>query len=159
MLTKKYALKAIDDIKKMFGQKRAMSNNTQVYSPKPQEERYDRMNRKDFSRKTNSFVPVLVNDGYSNFRFSKRAGEVLSPLSKSKFGFTLQKSNARKMSLMSSNILRSDGNASKAIRSPDGGALASDRGGHRPQKGGFARLGQKSMRHNSVAVDNVGSSK
>ena len=48
------------------------------------------MERKDFSRKNNSFAPVLVNDNYANFRFSKRAGEVLSPLSKSKFGFTMR---------------------------------------------------------------------
>ena len=59
----------------------------------PQSEIYDRMSRKDFSRKNNSFAPILVNDNYSNFRFSKRAGEVLSPLSKTKFGFTTAKIN------------------------------------------------------------------
>jgi hypothetical protein len=50
---------------------------------KPTVERYDRMTRKDFSRKPNSFVPVLMNDNYSNFRFSKRATDVLSPLNSS----------------------------------------------------------------------------
>ena len=111
------------------------------------------MNRKDFSRKTNSFAPVLINDGYSNFRFSKRAGEVLSPLSKSKFGFTMQKSHARKMSMMNPQILRSDGNASSTARGFKDVGLASERGTSNPPKGGFARLGgQKNMRHNSVAV-------
>ena len=62
------------------------------------EERYDRMSRKDFSRKTNAFAPALINDGYANFRFSKRAGEVLSPLNKTKFGLTTRTS-MRKMSL------------------------------------------------------------
>ena len=62
------------------------------------------MERKDFSRKNNSFAPVLVNDSYANFRFSKRAGEVLSPLSKSKFGFTMQSTQKlRKMSFASPN--------------------------------------------------------
>ena len=43
---------------------------------------------------------MLVNDSYANFRFSKRANEVLSPLSKTKYGFTLHKSAAiRKMSM------------------------------------------------------------
>ena len=64
------------------------------------DERYDRMSRKDFSRKISTFQPpsIQLNDGYSNFRFSKRAGEVLSPLSKSKFGLTTR-SHLRKMSL------------------------------------------------------------
>ena len=56
------------------------------------------MSRKDFSRKTNAFAPVLVNDSYANFRFSKRAGEVLSPLNRSKFGFN-KTANVRKMTL------------------------------------------------------------
>ena len=57
------------------------------------------MERKDFARKNNSYAPVLVNDSYSNFRFSKRAGEVLSPLSKGKFGFSMQSSKRlRKLS-------------------------------------------------------------
>ena len=57
------------------------------------------MERKDFARKNNSYAPVLVNDSYSKFRFSKRAGEVLSPLSKGKFGFTMESSNRlRKLS-------------------------------------------------------------
>ena len=54
------------------------------------DERYDRLSRKDFSRKPNTFAPVLLNDGYSNFRFSQRAGEILSPLSKTKFGFNMK---------------------------------------------------------------------
>jgi hypothetical protein len=70
-------------------------------TPQPTElqmsERYDRMNRKDFSRKLNSFAPILINDNYSNFRFSKRAGEVLSPLSTKKFEFG-SRSIMRKMS-------------------------------------------------------------
>jgi len=62
------------------------------------DERYDRMSRKDFSRKiVGNFPPTLVNDSYANFRFSKRAGEVLSPLSKSKFGFTAR-TQMRKLS-------------------------------------------------------------
>ena len=52
------------------------------------DERYNRTNNRDFQRKANSYAPILINDGYSNFRFSKRAIEVLSPLSKSKFGIT-----------------------------------------------------------------------
>ena len=64
--------------------------DSQLTSEEIQDERYDRMNRKDFSRKSNTFEPVLFNDSYSNFRFSKRAGEILSPLSKSKFGFNLK---------------------------------------------------------------------
>ena len=47
---------------------------------------YDRMTRKDFSRKPNSFAKVLMSDNYSNFRFSKRAVEVLSPLNTKKIG-------------------------------------------------------------------------
>ena len=73
----------------------------------PQSEIYDRMSRKDFSRKSNSFAPVLVNDHYSNFRFSKRAGEVLSPLSKTKFGFTTAKIN-RKMSFLRNEIFKTN---------------------------------------------------
>ena len=65
----------------------------------PTEERYDRMVRKDFARKPNTFAPVLMNDSYSNFRFSKRAGEVLSPLSTKKFGLN-RSSMFRKMSMM-----------------------------------------------------------
>ena len=57
------------------------------------------MTRKDFSRKPNTFAPVLINDGYSNFRFSKRAGEILSPLNKSKFGFNLNRSKMRKTTI------------------------------------------------------------
>lgn len=52
------------------------------------DERYDRMCRKDFSRKVDAFPPTLVNDSYAKFRFSKRAGEVISPLNKSKFGLS-----------------------------------------------------------------------
>ena len=64
------------------------------------------MERKDFSRKNNSYAPVLVNDSYANFRFSKRAGEVLSPLNKSKFGFTIQSSKKlRKLSYAGTNSL------------------------------------------------------
>ena len=66
------------------------SQVSQLTSEEIQDERYDRMNRKDFSRKPNTFAPVLLNDGYSNFRFSKRAGEILSPLSKTKFGLNLK---------------------------------------------------------------------
>jgi len=65
------------------------------------EVRYDRMAKRDFARKANSYVPVLMNDSYSNFRFSNRATEVLSPLSKGKFGFTNNQmsKHLRKMSL------------------------------------------------------------
>ena len=70
-------------------------------SEKKDEEKFDRMSRKDFSRKANSFVPVLVNDNYSNFRFTKRAGGLLSPLSKTKFGFNTQ---YRKMSMNSTQV-------------------------------------------------------
>ena len=44
------------------------------------------MKRHDFSRKPNSYAPILVNDTYSNFRFSKRATEVLSPLNQKALG-------------------------------------------------------------------------
>ena len=49
---------------------------------------YDRMSRKDFSRKSNSFAPVLINDSYSKFRFTKRASDQVSPLSQSRFGLS-----------------------------------------------------------------------
>lgn len=66
------------------------------------DERYDRMQRKEFARKPDSFPPILFNDGYSNFRFTKRAGDVLSPLNKSKFGFndaSIVRKQLRKMTL------------------------------------------------------------
>ena len=65
------------------------------------EPRYDRMAKRDFARKSNSYAPVLMNDSYSNFRFTTRASEVLSPLSKGKFGLTNfhMTKNLRKMSL------------------------------------------------------------
>ena len=56
------------------------------------------MSRKEFRRKPNAFAPILVNDGYSNFRFSKRAGEILSPLNKTKLGFNARV-QIRKMTL------------------------------------------------------------
>jgi len=42
---------------------------------------------------------VLTNDNYSNFRFSKRAGDVLSPLSTKKFGFGTHTLSIHKNSL------------------------------------------------------------
>ena len=59
------------------------------------------MAKRDFARKSNSYAPILMNDSYSNFRFTNRASEVLSPLSKSKFGFTNHRmsKHLRKMSL------------------------------------------------------------
>ena len=90
-MTINFANKAVENIK--------ASLEGRSPSQKPSgDNRYDRMSRKDFSRKANSYAPVLINDGYSNFRFSKRAGEVLSPLSKSKFGFSTM--SKRKMSLL-----------------------------------------------------------
>lgn len=58
------------------------------------------------------------------------------------------------MSMLNPQIMRSDGNASSDARGFTDVPLASERGGSRPSKGGFARLGQKSMRHNSVALGN-----
>ena len=56
--------------------------------------------KRDFARKNNSFAPVLINDGYANFRFSNRASDILSPLSKTKYGFntTGMSKQFRKMS-------------------------------------------------------------
>jgi len=53
--------------------------------------RYNRSNRHDYSRKNNGFAPILTDDSYTNFRFSKRATEMLSPLSRSRFGITSHK--------------------------------------------------------------------
>ena len=89
---------------------------SQWASEKGGEQKFDRMERRDFSRKTNSFVPVLVNDSYSNFRFNKRDGELFSPLSKTKFGFNTQ---YRKMSMNLTQQMNSSkyGSSSKANNS------------------------------------------
>ena len=56
-----------------------------------QEIRYDRMSRKDFSRKSNSYASVLMNDNrYSNFRFAKRSLNLNnSPTSPDRYGTAL----------------------------------------------------------------------
>ena len=106
-LTANLAMQALAKIKNSIAQRGEKTHVTTVptISVKPKtmvpseavmEERYDRMSRKDFSRK-NAFQQTFVADGYANFRFSKRAGEVLSPLNKSKFGLTTR-SHMRKMS-------------------------------------------------------------
>ena len=80
------------------------------------DERYDRMSRKDFSRRISSIQPSPINDSYANFRFSKRAGEVLSPLNKSKFGLTTS-THLRKMSL-GQNPFRSEMREDNKQKSP-----------------------------------------
>ena len=109
---------------------------TTVPSDAVLDERYDRMSRKDFSIKT-SGQPMLINDSYSNFRFSKRAGEVLSPLNKSKFGFTTR-TNMRKMSL-GQNQYRSDMMGVQSGQSSPKMSVTT-----------YARNGQKGMRNNSI---------
>ena len=75
------------------------------------------MNRKDFARKANSYAPVLVNSSYSNFRFSERAKDVFSPLSRSKFGFQSKK-HLRKMSSNISSYAVTAGNSPSMATSP-----------------------------------------
>lgn len=82
-MTRNFANSIVDQIKASLSG-RPNHNQTTGGGDK----RYDRMSRKDFSRKQNSYAPVLMNDTYSNFRFSKRANDLLSPLSKGKFGFS-----------------------------------------------------------------------
>ena len=111
------------------------------------DERYDRMSRKDFSRRISTIQPTPINDSYANFRFSKRAGEVLSPLSKSKFGLTTS-SHLRKISLgqnpfRTEKSMMEDGSMSKQ-NSPK-------------QLSMTTYAGQKSARHNSIGFG--GSSK
>lgn len=107
-LTASLAMQALSKIKTSMAQRGDSSievktvpkikTKTLIPSDAVLEERYDRMSRKDFSRKTTVCPPSMINDGYANFRFSKRAGEVLSPLNKSKFGLSTR-SHMRKMSL------------------------------------------------------------
>ena len=104
------ALSKVKNAMAKRGEKSSSQNVTVVPEIKPHknritipsdavlDERYDRMSRKDFSRKISTIQPTPINDSYANFRFSKRAGEVLSPLSKSKFGLTTS-THLRKMSL------------------------------------------------------------
>ena len=60
--------------------------------------KFDRFRKKEFSRRKMDYIPQLINDSYAQFRFQKRASEVISPLNKSKFGFTHQNLHFRKMS-------------------------------------------------------------
>ena len=127
-----------------------------VESKGSEEVRYDRMAKRDFSRKTNSYAPILMNDSYSNFRFTNRASEVLSPLSKGKFGFTNHHMNKhlRKMSLTQTGnplIAKSEFNS---LRNSQVGQKESNRNFAASQTAsGFHRLGQKNLRHNSLAND------
>ena len=105
------SIKTVPDIKQ--------KNKITIPSDAVLDERYDRMSRKDFSRKISTIQPNMVNDGYANFRFSKRAGEVLSPLNKSKFGLTTSR-HLRKMSL-GANPFRSE----MQVREDNSGATTS----------------------------------
>ena len=128
-----------------------------VESKGSDEVRYDRMAKRDFSRKTNSYAPILMNDSYSNFRFTNRATEVLSPLSKGKFGFTNHHMNKhlRKMSLTQTGnplIPKSEFNSLRNSRV--GGQKDSNRNFAASQTAsGFHRLGPKNIRNNSLALD------
>ena len=113
------------------------------------------MSRKDFSRKSNSHAPVHLNDSYSNFRFQKRANEILSPLSKSKFGFTVR-SNIRKMSVGMHDMNRSAYQKLKGGRFMNEKSMGnsmhatSRQSKHMTE---YARLGQKSYRNASPEGD------
>ena len=105
------------------------------------DERYDRMSRKDFSRKISTIQPNPINDSYANFRFSKRAGEVLSPLSKSKFGLTTS-THLRKMSL-GMNPFRTE----MRLTEDNSGSMSKQ---NSPKLSMTTYAGQKSARHNSI---------
>ena len=116
-------------------------NKVSIPSDAVLDERYDRMSRKDFSRKICSIQPSPINDSYANFRFSKRAGEVLSPLSKSKFGLTTS-SHLRKMSL-GMNPFRTE----MRLTDENSGSMSKR---NSPKLSMTTYAGQKSARHNSI---------
>ena len=101
------------------------------------------MSRKEFRRKPNTFAPILVNDGYSNFRFSKRAGEILSPLNKTKLGFNARV-QIRKMTLNPKNY-RSELKKSTY----NGGGTA---GTKEMNMTSYSRLGENSLRGASMGT-------
>ena len=144
-LTESFAKSALDNLKGIL-----QGRNNSTKNHHGTETRYDRMERKDFSRKNNSFAPVLINDSYANFRFSKRAGEVLSPLSKSKFGFTMRSNQKlRKLSYAGTNNTMDKsifGDAANSVQqhSPKGST-----------SNGFNRFAQKSLRHKSLGGTNL----
>ena len=110
------------------------------------------MSRKDFSRKANSYVPVVLNDSYSKFRFQKRANEILSPLSKTKFGFTVR-SNLRKMSVgmhdMNRTTYQKLGSGSRFTNEKGMGNSMNATSRQSKHMTEYARLGQKSYRNAS----------
>lgn len=116
-------------------------NKVSIPSDAVLDERYDRMSRKDFSRKICTIQPSPINDTYANFRFSKRAGEVLSPLSKSKFGLTTS-SHLRKMSL-GMNPFRTE----MRLTDENSGSMSKR---NSPKLSMTTYAGQKSARHNSI---------
>ena len=120
-----------------------MKQRTKVSIPSDAvlDERYDRMSRKDFSRKISTIQPSPINDSYANFRFSKRAGEVLSPLSKSKFGLTTS-THLRKMSL-GMNPFRTG----MHLTEDNSGSMSKQ---NSPKLSMTTYPGQKSARHNSI---------
>ncbi len=105
------------------------------------------MKRKDFSRKANSYAPVLMNDSYASFRFSKRGTEVLSPLAKTKLGFSGK--HDRKMSLMSNTVAMRSENVS--FRGVSIGQAGSETVKISSENAGFAGFGSKKTRHQSLA--------
>ncbi len=107
------------------------------------------MKRKDFSRKANSYAPVLMNDSYASFRFSKRGTEVLSPLAKTKLNFSGK--HDRKMSLMSNTVAMRSENVSFRGVSMGGQGGSETVKISNTENGGFAGFGSKKTRHQSLA--------
>ena len=90
--TRAGAVKALENIHIMFSGKASPAESEPVV----------RMGREDFARKSNSFGAILINDSYAKFRFSKRSNDLLSPLSREKFGYSLSIAPAAKNSALKS---------------------------------------------------------
>lgn len=97
---------------------------------------------RDFSRKPNSFANILVSEKYANFRFSKRANEVLSPLSPKRFGFSTRQSFAL-------TGRAAHPGKSTSVFTPNKTPTASAMSG----RNGHGSLANRVVRHRSLAVD------
>lgn len=79
---------SLDRITSQAGARKALNNLRSMIrlgQPSPALHSAASMGRKDFSRKLNSFGPVLVNNSYSGFRFAKRSTDKqLGPLDHSR---------------------------------------------------------------------------